>query len=84
MNCLTRLADSSFISFIQALKNNIETLTSDLAEAVTVKDKFEKDLEHTVQQLTEAKTNIADLKAQNDEYSGKIEEHAAQNKVGYI
>ena len=64
------------------MKKNIETLTSDLAEVVTVKDKFEKDLELTVQQLTEAKTSIADLKAQNDEISGKFEEYTTQNKVG--
>ena len=78
--CLTQF----FISFIQALKNNIETLTSDLAEVVTSKDKFEKDLEQTLQQLTEAKTSIGDLKAQNDEISGKMEENTIQNKVSYI
>ena len=73
-----------YLYAFQSLKNNIETLTTELREAITVRENFEKDLEQTLQQLTEAKTSIADLKAQNDETSGKVEEYTTQNKVSDI
>ena len=63
------------------MKDKIEALTNELEEVKTVRDKFEGDLEQTLQQLTEVKTTVADLKAQNDEATGHIEEFTAQNKV---
>ena len=74
----------SLCCLFQSLKDKAEALNVELEEVRTVRDKFEKDLEQTIQQLTEAKTSVADLKAQNDEASGKIDELTAQNKVGVI
>ena len=76
-------SDSLYCSF-QLLKDKAEVLNVELEEVRTVRDKFEKDLEQTIQQLTEAKTSVADLKAENDEASGKLDELTSQNKVGII
>ena len=43
--------------------------------------KFETDIGQTIQQLTDAKADVAELKSKIDELNGQIDEANTQNKV---
>ena len=47
----------------------------------SVRDKFETDVGQTIQQLTDAKADVAELKSKIDELNGQIDEVNTQNKV---
>ena len=71
----------SLLFLFQSLNDKIAALNIELEEVKSVRDRFETDVGQTIQQLSDAKADLAELKSKIDELNGQIDEANTQNKV---